>query len=51
MGRCWTSKERFQSSRIVGKAVLLQLALFRQHGDLRDPFVEIDAHVYHRLDA
>src|ERR1044071_3811078 len=42
-------KELFQLSRIVGEAVLQQLALFRQHGDLRNAFVKIDPHVYHRL--
>jgi hypothetical protein len=29
--------------------MLLQVALVREHGDLRDPFVEIDPDVYHRL--
>jgi hypothetical protein len=42
-------EEVFQPGRIVLEPMLLQFPVGCQHGDLRDAFVKIDPHVYHRL--
>ncbi len=43
------SEELLHAPHVVHHAMLHQLSLGRQHRDLRDPFVEIHADVYHSL--
>ena len=42
------AKESLQPRDLVGKSLLHNLAVLGQHRDLRTPFVQVDAHVYHR---
>jgi len=42
------AEESLESRDLVGKSLLHNLAVLGQHRDLRTPFVQVDAHVYHR---
>src|SRR5262249_3762575 len=44
----WLPSPHHQARDLVRESLLNHLAVLGQHRDLRAPFVQVDAHVYHR---